>query len=103
MGSRYLPALQKARDQVISSPRTCSAPVAGLLWVGEADRVRRDRRERPRLRGREGEDQCVRGDHQLSAPLMVRVAAISIWLWHKDRDVVTDSYGVPGTLVIAIP
>ena len=46
--------------------------IAGLLWVGEADRVPRDRRERPRLRSRERGDQCVRGDHQLSAPLMVR-------------------------------
>jgi hypothetical protein len=26
------------------------------------------------------------------------LAAIRIWLWHKDRDAVTDSYGVPGPL-----
>jgi hypothetical protein len=31
------------------------------------------------------------------------LAVIGIWLWHKDREAVTDSYGVLGDLVIAIP
>jgi hypothetical protein len=31
------------------------------------------------------------------------VAAIRIWLWHKDRDVMIYGYGEFGDLVIAIP